>query len=108
MTSCMLGLVTRLLATQVGSTGKVYAEEVSPSFLSILSDMKDRESLSNVHVVEGSMKDIGIHTDNECDLALLCDVYHHFEYPVTCCKYVLVVCEMEIAFACPALCFMNV
>jgi ubiquinone/menaquinone biosynthesis C-methylase UbiE len=78
--------MARKLAPQIGPSGKLYAQEVSPHFLDLLRDIKTKEKVSNMEIVEGNMKDIGLTTEGSCDMALVCDVYHHFEYPISSCR----------------------
>lgn len=79
------GLVTREMSKIVGDCGEVYAQEISPGFQDILKDMIILEKLSNVFVVGGNLKSTKLPTD-AFDLVLVCDTYHHFEYPKTMCK----------------------
>ena len=79
------GLVTKEFSKIVGDCGEVYAQEISRGFLDILKDLINKENLSNVFVVEGNEKSANLPSDS-FDLVLVCDVYHHFEYPKTMCK----------------------
>lgn len=81
------GVMTRLLSKAVGPNGLVIAEELAPSFLSLLNDQKLKDStLNNVVIIQGNDKEIRFPLDHKCDLILVCDVYHHFEYPITICR----------------------
>lgn len=81
------GVMTRLLSKAVGKNGVVIAEELSPSFLTLLNEQKNQDSsLNNVMIIQGTDKEICFPKDQKCDLILVCDVYHHFEYPVTICR----------------------
>jgi ubiquinone/menaquinone biosynthesis C-methylase UbiE len=74
------GLFTRLFAEQVGSTGKVYAVDISPRFLEhIAADAKKRR-LSNVTTVLGTQDATNLPAGS-VDLVFICDVYHHLEQP---------------------------
>jgi SAM-dependent methyltransferase len=64
----------------VGSDGRVYAVEISPKFLEHLRARTKRESLSRVAVVESREDSVELPAAS-VDLAFVCDVYHHFEYP---------------------------
>ena len=82
------GVMTRLLSKVVGLNGTVIAEEISPSFLTLLNEQKQKDStLNNVIIIQGNDKEICFPSDKKCDLILVCDVYHHFEYPITICRY---------------------
>jgi ubiquinone/menaquinone biosynthesis C-methylase UbiE len=78
------GVLTRLLSRAVGPQGVVIAEELSPSFLTLLEEEKQQSPhMNNVLLVQGSSTDINFPHDKQCDLIVVCDVYHHFEYPLT-------------------------
>jgi ubiquinone/menaquinone biosynthesis C-methylase UbiE len=78
--------LTKVLSKEVGASGKVFAEEISPGFLELLSDLLHREKLENVTIVKGGIQNVNLPSDASCDIALVCDVYHHFEYPITTCR----------------------
>lgn len=85
-----LGVLTRLLSTAVGPQGTVIAEELSPAFLTLLEEEKQQTpSMRNVTLVQGTNKQINFPPDKKCDIIVVCDVYHHFEYPVTTVRYSL-------------------
>lgn len=74
------GFFSFLFADAVTSTGKVHAVEISPRFLDHLrTEVRERE-LAQMEVVEGDERTTGLAADS-IDLAFICDVYHHFEYP---------------------------
>lgn len=79
------GLVSAELSKEVGDCGEVYAQEISPGFQELLKRKVVSDKLSNVFVVGGSDKSAQL-PDDAFDLILVCDVYHHFEYPRTMCK----------------------
>jgi SAM-dependent methyltransferase len=54
--------------------------EISPSFLKHLNARKRQEELTNVAVVSCSDRHCNLPAGS-VDRLLLCDVYHHFEYP---------------------------
>ncbi len=74
------GYMTTRLARLVGSTGKVYANDLQPGMLQIIQDKARFEHLSNVEVVQGTETDARL-PDNAIDLALLVDVYHELWHP---------------------------
>ncbi len=65
--------------------GRVYATDISDIFMDHLRNVIDKESLVNVvpELVHSSQKKFKNIPDRSVDLALICDVYHHFEYPRT-------------------------
>lgn len=80
------GILTKLLSREVGVKGTVYAEEISYGFLAMLDKLVKSEKLPNVVVVEGNAKSTNLPENNSLDLVLVCNTYHHFEYPRTVCK----------------------
>ncbi|HPG24693.1 MAG TPA: methyltransferase domain-containing protein [Myxococcota bacterium] len=98
------GFFSFLFAEAVGETGRVYAVEISPRFLDLLRERAALQRLDTPQVVEGTERSIerpvvegtgrsaGLQVvegtersvelpPDSVDLAFLCDVYHHFEYP---------------------------
>ncbi len=74
------GLFLPLLAEAAGSTGKVYAIDIVQKFLDHIEVQKARLGLDNVETVLCSERSIGLPADS-IDVAFICAVYHHFEYP---------------------------
>lgn len=62
------------------ATGRVYAVEIAPRFLDHLRREAARRAPDLVRVVEGTERSVSL-PPASIDLAFLCDVYHHFEYP---------------------------
>lgn len=60
--------------------GKVYAVDIQPEMLEILSELKDEKKISNVEPILGSEISPNL-PDNSVDLALMVDAYHEFEFP---------------------------
>jgi len=74
------GYMTVKMAKRVGSTGKVYANDIQPQMLSMLRQRLDREKLANVDLVLGTYDDPKLPA-NVLDLILMVDVYHEFSQP---------------------------
>lgn len=74
------GLFLKPLSFAASSTGKLYAVEIAPNFVKHLRKRSAEENLGNVEVVFCSDRDVNL-PKNRIDRALLCDVYHHFEFP---------------------------
>jgi len=74
------GYMTVKMAKRVGPTGKVYANDIQPQMLTILRQRLDREKVSNVELVLGTMDDPKLPA-NTIDLILMVDVYHEFAQP---------------------------
>jgi ubiquinone/menaquinone biosynthesis C-methylase UbiE len=76
------GLYTRLFAQAVGPTGKVYATDIAPKFLTYIAANAAKDGLKNVETVQGADRSTNL-KDASVDVAFSSDVYHHFEYPMT-------------------------
>jgi ubiquinone/menaquinone biosynthesis C-methylase UbiE len=74
------GYMTALLARQVGPTGKVYANDIQTRMLDLLRRNIDRQKLTNVETVLGTIDDPKLPA-GAIDLALMVDVYHEFSEP---------------------------
>jgi precorrin-6B methylase 2 len=69
------------MARVVGDKGKVFAVEIQQEFLDMLMDnMRKRGVGEIVKPVLGTVQDPKL-PDNSCDLILLVDVYHEFDFP---------------------------
>jgi ubiquinone/menaquinone biosynthesis C-methylase UbiE len=73
------GYFTPYLSKAVGRAGKVYAEDPQPEFLDVLKQKKAAQGLENVEIVLGTYTDTNL-PDGRCDVALVLDAYHHFEW----------------------------
>ena len=74
------GLFTGPMAGATGDQGKVYAVDIAQPFLDQIQRRAAEQKLSQIETVlctEDSVELAG----NSIDLAFICDVYHHFEYP---------------------------
>ena len=74
------GLFTRLFAQQVGTNGKVYAVDITPTFVNNLVRRLRDEGFSNIEGFVNSPKDVPLSAAS-IDVAFVSDTYHHFEYP---------------------------
>jgi len=74
------GLFTRLFAVAVEPDGKVYAIDISSTFVDNILRTCHEQGLSNVTGIVNIPTDIGLPA-NAIDLAFITDTYHHFEYP---------------------------
>lgn len=66
----------------------VLAQEISPHFQAKLRKRTEELKLENVSIVAGNERDPCL-PSGSVDVALVCDVYHHIEYPVTVCGHLL-------------------
>lgn len=74
------GLFTRLFSNAVGPKGKVYAVDIAKNFIDHIGRMAKAEKRTNIVGVICKQDDVNLPA-NSIDLAYICDVYHHFEYP---------------------------
>jgi ubiquinone/menaquinone biosynthesis C-methylase UbiE len=76
------GLYTMLFARAVGDGGKVYAVDISESFVHAIAERSARAGLDNVVAVVNHQKGTRL-APHSVDLVFLADSYHHFEYPLS-------------------------
>jgi ubiquinone/menaquinone biosynthesis C-methylase UbiE len=74
------GLFTRLFAKEVGSQGKVYAVDIAKNFLKHIEKTTKERGLTNVETILCTPDSANLPRDS-VELAFICDVYHHFEFP---------------------------
>ncbi|MBM3770086.1 MAG: methyltransferase domain-containing protein [Acidimicrobiia bacterium] len=75
------GYMTVRMAKLVGLAGKVYAEDIQPQMIDILKRRLERDKVTNVVPVLGTIDDPKLPAES-IDLMLLVDVYHEFSEPV--------------------------
>ena len=74
------GVITMMMAHEVGESGKVLAVDIQQEMLDLLGDkIKDRK-IQNIELVLGTDQSPKLETAS-IDLALMVDVYHEFEFP---------------------------
>lgn len=74
------GYVSRRLAEQVGPGGKVYAVDVQPEMIRLLTDLAKKDHLTQIDPVLGSERNVRLPASS-VDLAIMVDVYHELAYP---------------------------
>jgi ubiquinone/menaquinone biosynthesis C-methylase UbiE len=74
------GYHTRRLARVIGTNGVVYAVDIQPEMLSLLTNRLATENTFNVRPVLGTVTDPGL-PPAALDLILMADVYHEFDHP---------------------------
>lgn len=74
------GLFTRMFATEVGDKGKVFAVDISSSFLRHIEKTCEADKIKNVETVLCDQFSTKL-PKNSVDLVFICDTYHHFEFP---------------------------
>jgi ubiquinone/menaquinone biosynthesis C-methylase UbiE len=75
-----VGYMSWRLATRVGPTGKVYANDIQPAMLELLKKNMEERHITNVVPVLGAPDDPKLPA-GQVDLVLLVDVYHEFNQP---------------------------
>ncbi|MBK5292821.1 MAG: class I SAM-dependent methyltransferase [Acidobacteriia bacterium] len=75
-----VGYMLPFLHAAVGPAGKIVAEDIFPDFLARARENATAKGLDNVAFVQGTEKDPHLPAAS-IDLALVLDVYHHFDYP---------------------------
>jgi ubiquinone/menaquinone biosynthesis C-methylase UbiE len=74
------GLFTRLLAPEVGETGKVDAVDIAKAFVNHTVMSSRVRGFSQVEGIVCTADDTLL-PENSVDLVFICDTYHHFEFP---------------------------
>lgn len=80
------GWFTIHLARRVGPNGLVYAEDIQPQMIEVITRRVQRENLANVKPVLGTAKDPRL--PHNIDAVLIVDTYHEMEDPITLLKNV--------------------
>jgi SAM-dependent methyltransferase len=74
------GYYTRRLAAKVGTNGLVYAVDIQPEMLEMLTNKMAELNLHNVKPILGTITEPRL-PPNSTDLILMVDVYHEFDHP---------------------------
>lgn len=74
------GYMTLLLSSQVGPTGRVYANDLQPQMLEMLRRRLASTKIANVTLVQGEIDDPKL-PPASVDLELMVDVYHELSRP---------------------------
>jgi ubiquinone/menaquinone biosynthesis C-methylase UbiE len=74
------GYMTVRLARRVGPAGTVFANDVQPQMLEMLRRRVEREKLTNITLVQGTVDDPKLPAAS-VDLELMVDVYHELAQP---------------------------
>ena len=77
---CGSGYYTRRLAKAVGTNGIVFAVDIQPEMLDILTNKLTAEKIFNVKPALGTITDPKL-PPASVDLILMVDVYHEFDFP---------------------------
>jgi ubiquinone/menaquinone biosynthesis C-methylase UbiE len=74
------GFMTELFAKMVGPSGRVYAVDINPKLLELITQRAAKDGLKNIQTVLDNDKSSEL-PPNSVDIIFLCDTYHHFEFP---------------------------
>ncbi len=74
------GLFTRIMAPQVGSSGRVYAVDIAAKFLDHIETKNREAGIENVELVQCDQHSTNL-APASVDRLFVCDTYHHFEFP---------------------------
>jgi 2-polyprenyl-3-methyl-5-hydroxy-6-metoxy-1,4-benzoquinol methylase len=77
---CGNGFYTLLMAQKVGPMGKVYAVDIQPEMLQLLSRRAAEAKIDQIDMIHSTIKDAKL-PEGKVDLLLLVDVYHEFSHP---------------------------
>ncbi len=75
------GRMTMWLASRVGPSGKVYANDIDKAALEHLQMRCERDGFQNVEIIIGETEDPKL-PDGALDIAFMINVYHHLDNPV--------------------------
>jgi predicted methyltransferase len=74
------GFFSRMFSYQVAPGGTVYAVDIAQNFIDYIDEMAAKEEITNIKAQRCSARSVDL-PENSIDVAFICDVYHHFEYP---------------------------
>lgn len=74
------GFFARMFSYQVAPGGSVYAVDIAQKFVDHIKKMAANENITNITARLCSDRSVDLPADS-IDVAFICDVYHHFEYP---------------------------
>jgi SAM-dependent methyltransferase len=74
------GYYSRRIAPLVGPEGTVYAVDVQPEMVTMLTDLATKAGLNNIKPVLSSEDNVKL-ADASIDLAIMVDVYHELAFP---------------------------
>lgn len=77
---CGNGFYSLTLAEMVAPSGKVYAVDIQPQMLQLLSRRSAEAKIENIDMILGTVTDPKL-PDEQIDLVLMVDVYHEFSHP---------------------------
>jgi ubiquinone/menaquinone biosynthesis C-methylase UbiE len=79
------GFFSMLFSDEVGASGKVYAVDIAKNFIDHIEKISQENEKTNIKGVVCDQHSVK-RPENSIDVAFICDVYHHFEYPLDSLK----------------------
>ena len=74
------GFFSFLMAQKVGQKGRVYAIDIAKKFVNYINETANKNGLKNVKAIQNTGRSTMLE-EQSVDRVLICDTYHHFEYP---------------------------
>jgi SAM-dependent methyltransferase len=74
------GYYARRMAPLVGPSGTVFAVDVQPEMIQMLTELAKKAGLANIKPVLSAVDNVKL-AEASIDLAIMVDVYHELEYP---------------------------
>ncbi len=74
------GFFSLLFSDELGPRGQVYAVDIAKNFIDHIEKISRENNKSNIKAIVCDERSVNL-PDHSIDVAFICDVYHHFEYP---------------------------
>jgi predicted methyltransferase len=74
------GFFSRMFSYPIAPGGTVYAVDIAENFINHIAELSAKEEITNIRAQICSERSVDL-PENSIDIAFICDVYHHFEYP---------------------------
>ncbi len=75
------GFLSAMMAQRVGRKGKVYAVDIVPEFIELIETPRPSKTGSPTSSASSARMTPSRCRSRSGNVALICDTYHHFEYP---------------------------
>jgi ubiquinone/menaquinone biosynthesis C-methylase UbiE len=79
------GFFSLLFSDEVGDKGTVYAVDIAQNFIDHIKTISEENGKKNIKAIVCDERSVKL-PENSIDVAFICDVYHHFEYPMDSLK----------------------
>ncbi len=74
------GFFSLLISDAVGPEGRVYAVDIAKNFIDHIEKISEDHKKTNIDAIICDERSVKL-PEHSIDVAFICDVYHHFEYP---------------------------